>query len=104
MDTPETKHPDKLVECYGEEASAFTKSLLPPETSVRLELGSHARDKYGRLLACVWLGDTMVNETLLSEGYAQIMTVPPNVRHAERFLEAERKARTEERGLWGKCQ
>jgi len=104
VNTPETKHPEKPVECYGEEASAFTESLLPVGSSVRLELDVQERDKYGRLLAYVWLDGTMVNEVLLSEGYAQVMTIPPNVRYAERFLEAEREARAEGRGLWGACQ
>jgi hypothetical protein len=51
------------------------------------------RDRYGRLLAYVWVGDTMVNAELVRRGYAQIMTVPPNVRHQALFLELQREAR-----------
>lgn len=104
VDTPETKHPTEPVECYGPEASAFTERLLPPGTSVRLEVGVEEWDEYGRLLAYVWLEDRMVNEVLLSEGYARTMTIPPNVRYAERFRRAQREARAEGRGLWGKCR
>jgi micrococcal nuclease len=68
---------------------------------VRLELDVQARDRYGRLLAYVWVGDTMVNAELLRLGMAQVMTVPPNVRHQALFLRLERAARAARRGLWG---
>jgi micrococcal nuclease len=67
---------------------------------VRLELDVQARDRYGRLLAYVWLGDTMVNAELLRLGLAQVMTVPPNVRHQALFLKLQREARESGRGLW----
>ena len=58
------------------------------------------RDRYGRLLAYVWLGDTMVNAELVRRGYAQVMTVPPNVRYQDLFLKLQREARDAGRGLW----
>lgn len=103
IDTPETKHPDEPIQCYGPEAEAFTRSLLPPGSAVALELDAQERDKYGRLLTYVWLDDHMVNEVLVAQGYAQTMTVPPNVRYSDRFLAAELLARAEGRGLWGAC-
>jgi micrococcal nuclease len=48
------------------------------------------RDRYGRLLAYVWAGDTMVNAELVRLGYAQVMTVPPNVKYQRLFLELQR--------------
>ena len=68
---------------------------------VRLELDVQARDRYGRLLAYVWVAETMVNAELLRLGMAQVMTVPPNVRHRDRFRVLERTARAAGRGLWG---
>jgi micrococcal nuclease len=59
-----------------------------------------ARDRYGRLLAYVWVGDTMVNAEMVRRGYAQVMTVPPNVRHQSLFLTLQREARDADRGLW----
>ncbi|MFQ5830603.1 MAG: thermonuclease family protein [Candidatus Methylomirabilia bacterium] len=46
-----------------------------------------------RLLAYVWVGDTMVNAELVRLGYAQVMMIPPNVRHQHLFLKLQREAR-----------
>jgi micrococcal nuclease len=101
VDTPESVKPNHPVEPYGKEASAYTKQLLTGK-KVLLRFDVEPRDKYGRLLAYVYLPDgTFVNEKLVREGYARILTIPPNVRHAELFLQAEREARAQNRGLWG---
>lgn len=100
VDTPETVHPTIGEEPYGREASNFTKEKLTDQT-VELEFDVEERDRYGRLLAYVWLDGEMFNEVLLSEGYAQIATYPPNVRYVERFQAAQQEAREAERGLWG---
>ncbi len=97
VDTPEVYG---KAEAYGAEASAFTKQRLTGQ-EVRLELDVEERDRYGRLLAYVWIGDEMFNETLVREGYAQVMTVPPNVKYADRFVALQREAREHGRGLWG---
>lgn len=100
VDTPETVHPTIGEEPYGIEASDFTKEKLTDQT-VELEFDVEERDRYGRLLAYVWLDGEMFNEVLLSDGYAQIATYPPNVRYVERFQVAQQEAREAERGLWG---
>jgi micrococcal nuclease len=101
VDTPETKDPRTGVQPYGEEAYRFTASTLEGE-EVSLEFDVERTDRYGRLLAYVWLPDgRMFNEVLLKEGFAQVATFPPNVKYVERFEEAQRKAREEGRGLWG---
>ena len=100
VNTPETKHPTKGVEAYGAQASAYTKKLLTGK-SVRLEFDAENRDRYGRLLAYVYLADgTFVNALLVSEGYAQVMTIPPNVKYADKFVELQREARESGAGLW----
>ncbi len=58
-----------------------------------------ARDRYGRLLAYVWVDDVMVNAELVRRGYAQVMTVPPNVRYQQLFIDLQRGAREAGRGL-----
>jgi len=99
------------IQPYGLEAKAYTKRRLQGRR-VYLELDTSERDKYGRLLAYVWLEkprDTSVSEIrtkmfnaeLLLEGYAQIMTVPPNVKYAEIFKQLENEARNAGKGLWG---
>lgn len=105
VDTPETVHPEKPVEPYGPEASAFTKSRLNGKT-VYLEFDVQERDKYGRLLAYVWLDEPgeitdVFNAVLLLEGYAQLLTVPPNVKYADHFVRYQREAREAGKGLWG---
>jgi micrococcal nuclease len=98
VDTPEVYGG---AECYGREASAFTKRVLPPGTRVRYRFGIEPRDRYGRALAYIWLRDgRFFNLMLVERGYAQVLTVPPNVDYADRFLAAQRRARANERGLW----
>ncbi len=85
----------------GKKATEFTRSLIPPGTVVYLETDVQLHDKYGRLLAYVYLPDgRMLNEVLVEEGYATVYTFPPNVKYAERFVELQRKAMREGRGLW----
>jgi endonuclease YncB( thermonuclease family) len=101
VDTPETKDPRTGVQPYGEEASRFTTSALEGEQAA-LEFDVEKTDRYGRLLAYIWLSDgRMFNEVLLKEGYAQVATFPPNVKYTDRFLEAQKEARGAGRGLWG---
>ena len=99
VNTPETHHPTRGVEAGGREAHEINRQLVTGRR-VRLELDVQERDRYGRLLAYVWVGDVMVNAELVTRGYAQVMTVPPNVRYQSLFLAREREARESGRGLW----
>ena len=102
MDAPETQHPVKGVQEYGHEAKAANRKLVESKT-VRLEFDVGRRDRYGRLLAYVYLEDgTFVNAWLVEHGFAQVMTVPPNVKHQDLFLNLQREAREAGRGLWGR--
>jgi micrococcal nuclease len=105
VDTPETKHPSKPVQCFGKEATAFTTSLLPEGTSVRLERDVEERDRYGRLLAYVYRADdgVFVNLELARQGFADVLTIAPNVAHSTEFVAAVGDARTNQRGLWTAC-
>lgn len=100
VDTPETVHPTRGVEPYGKAASRFNASLVEGKR-VRLEVDVERRDRYGRLLAYVYVDSLFVNAELLRQGYAQLMTVPPNVRHVEEFVLLQREARPAGAGLWG---
>jgi micrococcal nuclease len=98
VDTPEVYG---HVDCYGPQASAFTKRVLKPGTKVTYEIGTEAHDRYGRSLAYVWLADgRMFNELLARDGYADELTSPPNVEYEPRFRAAGRDAREHDRGLW----
>lgn len=113
VDTPEAHYSNKLlrdarrshkdtetIQAFGRKASAFTKGLCAGK-KVKLEFDAVKRDKYGRLLAYVYLEDgTFVNARIIEDGFGQVMTIPPNVKYADRFLELQKKARLENKGLW----
>jgi micrococcal nuclease len=101
VDTPEVYGQQ---ECFGKEASAFVERLLRPGDEVTYKVGVEPRDRYGRLLAYVWLKDGRFLNLLLAEkGYALPLTIPPNVDFADRFVAAARHARERGLGLWSAC-
>ncbi|QYG92044.1 thermonuclease family protein [Iamia sp. SCSIO 61187] len=105
IDTPETVEPGAPVDCFGPEASARTKELLPTGTEVRLARDAEARDRYGRLL--VYLvrvrDDLFVNRSLLADGFARPLSIAPNEAHRAELAAAAAEARAAGRGLWGAC-
>jgi micrococcal nuclease len=105
LDTPETVAPDRPVECYGPEASARTAQLVEGAT-VWLEYDevSGPTDKYDRTLAFVWIDQqTMLNELLIREGFAEEVTYTDGYSHAEEFRDAEDAARNSGAGMWTAC-
>jgi micrococcal nuclease len=105
INTPETVDPRSPVECFGEEAHRHTEELLPKGTAVRLVRDVEARDRYHRLLAYVYRvkDDLFVNLALARDGFADLLTFPPNVAHVDDFTAAVREAREAGRGLWASC-
>jgi len=101
VDAPESRNSGtKETAYFGREASDYLSSLIAGK-KVSLEYDAGHFDRYGRTLAYVYLEDgTFVNAELVKNGYATVMTVPPNVKYADTFLKLERKARNKSRGLW----
>ena len=102
VDTPEVVDPRKPVQCFGKEASLFTKNNLDG-TIVRLDqdLSQGDRDKYGRLLRYVFLVDgSLFNKMLIAEGYAHEYTYRIPYRYQKDFKLAEKTARETQKGLW----
>lgn len=108
VDTPESTNE---IEPYGKEASAYTKRVLAVGKTVYLEEDAEERDRYGRLLAYVWLEpptelsdaelrDKLFNARLAIDGYAQQMTIAPNVKYADQIGAFVAEARSADRGLW----
>ncbi|MBE9514044.1 MAG: thermonuclease family protein [Chloroflexi bacterium] len=93
IDTPETDEP------YYLEAREANRNLVNGR-HVRLEKDIEDKDKYGRLLRYVWVGDVMVNAELVSSGYAYSYSYPPNLKYQAQFLLLEKEAREHKRGLW----
>jgi micrococcal nuclease len=102
VDTPETKDRRTGVQCFGPEAAAYTASRLHDRT-VRLETDDERRDKYGRLLAYVYVDGRRLGDELLRLGYARLLIIPPNERYARTLVAAELDAKAQRRGMWGAC-
>jgi micrococcal nuclease len=105
VDTPETVKPGEPVQCFGEAASSFNRRLVAGRR-VRLELGHERFDRYGRLLAYVFVerdGRLFVNAELLRRGYARTLAIAPNTDRAARFAGLARAARRDGLGLWRAC-
>ncbi len=101
-DTPESVHRDKSRNVpEGKVASEWTRKLLS-NRMVWLESDKEPRDRYGRMLAYVYLDDgRMVNRLLISEGMAKPMKIKPNVKYAKDFEAAKEEAKEKNAGFWG---
>ena len=101
VDTPETVDPRRPVQYFGKEASAFTRRMVEGK-NVRLEEDQDTRDRYGRTLAYVYLQDgTFLNAEIVRQGYGHAYTRFP-FRYEQRFVQLEREARENGRGLWAR--
>jgi len=105
INTPETVHPTKPVECWGPEASHHTKEILPAGTPITIQRDVEPRDKYGRLLAYVWRTSDglFVNLELVADGYARPYPFEPNTSREQEFATAANNAQSQHLGLWGHC-
>ncbi|CAB4879960.1 unannotated protein [freshwater metagenome] len=105
IDTPETKKPNTPIQCYGPEASDFTKHVLAEGTAVLIRRDAEARDDYGRLLGYVYRSSDglFVNLELAERGYARPLSIAPNTTFAADFVRAARDAEAANRGLWAAC-
>ncbi len=113
IDTPESVNPDESKNnVYGALASSHTKQLLDGVNKVYLEFDTSATDQYGRVLAYVWLNDTllngrmniessMLNGIILKDGYAKDVVYEPNTKYATQFAAIRNDAKNAKAGLWG---
>lgn len=100
VDTPESVDPEKPVQPFALEASKFAKDTLTDQ-EVRLELDVSERDKYGRLLCYLYIGDKMFNEMLLENGYARVAYIyPPNVKYVDKFRDIQKAAQLKGVNIW----
>ena len=106
INTPESVKPGTPVMCFGKEASHHLAELLPEGTAVRLVRDVEARDRYDRLLAYVYRAEDgeFVNLAMVTDGFADQYTFPPNVAHVDEFRAAARTARDAGTGLWSACE
>ena len=102
IDTPETVHPSKPVECYGPQASAKNKDLVEGEI-ILVELGNPEKDRYGRLLGYVYVDDLFVNAELVRGGYAEVNSYGNPGSKFNELIQIENKAKSKPTGLWANC-
>ena len=104
VDTPETVHPTLPEECYGAQASDFTKTLM----GQRVRIEEEGRDRYGRLLAYVWTtadeGGQLWNVRLLEEGLAVYNDYGNPGQYADTTRAAAEQAMLAGVGLWSACE
>lgn len=102
VDTPETHHPRLGVQPFGQEASDYTKKILSVGTKVEIETGiGNGRDKYGRLLAYIYVNGKMFNEMLLEQGLARVAYIyAPNTQYVDEFYAIQKKAQKKGVGIW----
>lgn len=99
VDTPETKDPNKPVQPFGKEATAYAVKNLDGK-SVKLELDVSERDRYGRLLVYLWIGDKLFNEMLLKNGLARVAVYQPNVKYVDQFRAVQKTAQKAGINIW----
>jgi micrococcal nuclease len=106
VNTPETKHPTKPIECFGPEASAYMTQQLPKGTDVRIVRDTEARDRYGRMLLYLYRNsdNLFINLDLISRGYGTPMSIEPNTFHRNDFVHAAALAEATNVGLWQACR
>lgn len=109
IDTPEVAHAAASGraatdgECFGDEATAFTRSLIPPGTQIRLERDIVGRDHYDRVLAHVHVGGLYVNGEIVRRGFAAPLFIEPNGVHRALIVAAARAAEADDIGMWASC-
>ncbi len=101
VDTPETVHPDEEKNCvFGETASEYLKSRLEGEY-IDIEYDNKTKDSYGRTLAYVYIGNEMLNETIIKNGYGVYYYFPDDThRYDDRFIKAQKYAQENFLGMW----
>lgn len=102
IDTPEVKHHQQPAQAYGAKAREALRELLKKHHyRVQLSFGKEKKDRYGRLLAHVFLPDgTNLSSWLLDKGFARIMPIPPNVRLADCYRQAQTSAQRQNLRIW----
>jgi len=101
IDTPETVAPGKPVQPFGKEARNYLKRTLIKDSVIEIERGIEERDRYGRLLAYVWLDGKNVNLELVKEGLARVAYIyEPNTKYIDEFKKGEYEAKKSKKGIW----
>ncbi|MDE6292158.1 MAG: thermonuclease family protein [Bacilli bacterium] len=102
IDTPETVHPTKGEESGGKVASNYTCERLTNARVLQISYDdkSTKTDKYGRGLAWIYVDNALLQEELVSKGYAEVAYIYGNYEFVEHLCEVQSVAKSEKRGIW----
>lgn len=102
VDSPETSHPRLGKQPFGKEAKEFTRNIVEDAQKIELEFDiGPKRDKYGRLLAYVYVDGKMIQEELLKKGLVRVAYIyPPNTRYVDQFNAIQKEAQQQGVGIW----
>jgi micrococcal nuclease len=105
IDTPEPSGGFQPTECFGDEASAFTRELIPAGSEVLVTFDAELRDRFDRLLGYIYRADDglFVNLSIIENGLAGQMTIEPNSTFSSLFGAAAAEANRAGLGLWRAC-
>ena len=100
INAPEIAHDNHKAEVFGYAAKKYNQSLVRLK-KVRLEFDKEKHDRYGRLLAYIFLLDgTLINKKMIEKGYAYVLHLRPNVKYDGVLLNAQRNAMSAKQGMW----
>lgn len=100
INTPEIEHEHQKAEPYGYQAKKYNEKLVFSKT-VRLQFDKERYDRFGRLLAYVFLPDgTFINQAMVAQGYAYLLPQKPNIKYAKILLQTQRDAMSAKKGMW----
>lgn len=100
VDTPETVHPTVEVETFGKEASEYTCTTLTNATEIKLEYDGAEEDKYGRKLVWVFTDNVLLQESLISKGYAEVAYLYDDYKYTALLQDSEAVAKANKVGIW----
>jgi len=101
IDTPEMNYNNPPAEYFAQEAKEYNAKLVLGK-KVKLEFDVVKRDKYGRLLAYVYIDGKHISQEMIERGFAKVLMIPPNLKFADYFLTLQNLAKEEKRGIWSK--
>ncbi len=100
INAPEIDHENQKAEPYGYKARAFNKDLVLAQ-KIRLEFDEERYDRYGRLLAYIFLSDgSLLNQRMLQNGYAYYLHKMPNVKRSKLLIKTQQDAMKAKKGIW----
>lgn len=103
INTPEINWKSGDPQCFATQSARINKEMVGGQ-EIEMAKDISETDKYGRILRYIWIDGIFMNDFLLRQGYAKLDLIPPDTSYSGQFKEAQKEARDNKRGLWGKCK